>query len=290
MLVILYVQCNINIHKRRDRLISHIRLLWLPAPFGSLFLPLSISAVLRFLMSHPMNVRPCVGDFRAENASAQDDNNDNDTYQHTYSHPPAGDSFEYSQLQPVSSQGPEAFLKTDAHYSPVYGEEDAYDDGDEDDDEDFYGNPNAPSRPNNALFPQQHPQQLYTPAPMTASQTGPQQHYPQRTPSPPPLLDHSHLRPGENASLLSYERTLALYRANAKKTNLPRTQYEFAVFMIDAVKRLPIPTLKTANQIEIEKITEKRDDMIREATSLLKKLADRGHPDSQYFLPDCYSK
>jgi len=59
--------------------------------------------------------------------------------------------------------------------------------------------------------------------------------------------------------------------------------------MIDAVKRLPIPTLKTANQIEIEKITEKRDDMIREATSLLKKLADRGHPDSQYFLADCYS-
>jgi TPR repeat protein len=132
-----------------------------------------------------------------------------------------------------------------------------------------------------------HPQQLYTPAPFNGSQAGPFDN--SNTPSPPPLLDHSHLRPGAQASLLSYERTLALYRENAKKTNLPEVQYEFAVFMIDAVKGLPIPTLATAGQIEIEKISEKREDMVREATNLLKKLADRGHPDSQYFLADCYA-
>jgi hypothetical protein len=32
-----------------------------------------------------------------------------------------------------------------------------------------------------------------------------------------PVLDQSHLRPGKQAALLSHERTLELYRANAKK-------------------------------------------------------------------------
>jgi TPR repeat protein len=112
-----------------------------------------------------------------------------------------------------------------------------------------------------------------------------------RGPSPPPgpILDHSHLRPGNSASLLSHERTLELYRANAKKTQDPDLQFEFAVFMIDASKSLPIPTPTHANVIEVEKAIEKREDLIREATSLLKRLADRGHPASQYFLADCYA-
>lgn len=33
----------------------------------------------------------------------------------------------------------------------------------------------------------------------------------------------------------------------------------------------------------------KRDDLVREAIALLKRLADRGHPDAQYFLADCYA-
>ena len=112
-----------------------------------------------------------------------------------------------------------------------------------------------------------------------------------RAPSPPPgpILDHSHLRPGNQAALLSHERTLELYRANAKKTQDPEIQFEFAAFMIDASKSFPIPAMTPANVIEVEKATEKRDDLIREATSLLKRLADRGHPGSQYFLADCYA-
>ncbi|KAF8314047.1 HCP-like protein [Clavulina sp. PMI_390] len=157
---------------------------------------------------------------------------------------------------------------------------------DDDDEEDFYARPQTPPR---TIDQRQHPQQLFTPAPFNGTPAGSGQINRSNTPSPPPLLDHSHLRPGAQASLLSYERTLALYRENAKKTNLPEVQYEFAVFMIDAVKSLPIPTLATANQLEIEKVSEKREDMIREATGLLKKLADRGHPDSQYFLADCYA-
>ncbi|KAF9225286.1 HCP-like protein [Gyrodon lividus] len=114
-----------------------------------------------------------------------------------------------------------------------------------------------------------------------------------RAPSPPvqpnALLDHSHLRPGNQASLLSYERTLELYRTNAKKTQDPDLQFEFAVFMIDASKSFPIPEPTPGNVMDIEKAIEKRDNLVHEALALLKRLADRGHPASQYFLADCYA-
>ncbi|KAH9911997.1 HCP-like protein [Fomitopsis serialis] len=112
-----------------------------------------------------------------------------------------------------------------------------------------------------------------------------------RAPSPPPgpILDHSHLRPGNQAALLSHERTLELYRANAKKTQDPDLQFEFAVFMIDASKTMPMPVPTLGNVMEIEKAEQKREDLIREAMALLKRLADRGHMPSQYFLADCYA-
>ncbi|EKM61887.1 uncharacterized protein PHACADRAFT_248791 [Phanerochaete carnosa HHB-10118-sp] len=106
---------------------------------------------------------------------------------------------------------------------------------------------------------------------------------------PQPILDHSHLRPGKQAALLSHGQTLELYRANAKKTSDPDLQFEFAVFMIDASKTLPIPTPTPGNVMEVEKAIEKREELIREATSLLKRNADRGHMPSQYFLADCYA-
>ena len=113
-----------------------------------------------------------------------------------------------------------------------------------------------------------------------------------RPPTPPgPILDHSHLRPGKEASLLSHERTLELYRANAKKTQDPELQFEFAVFLVDAAKHWPIPIAEPSgvNILDIEKAQNKREDLYREATSLLRKLADRGHMPSQYFLADCYA-
>jgi TPR repeat protein len=82
---------------------------------------------------------------------------------------------------------------------------------------------------------------------------------------------------------------LELYRANAKKTQDPDLQFEFAVFMVDASKTLPIPELTPGNVIDVEKAIDKREDLIKEATSLLKRNADRGHMPSQYFLADCYA-
>jgi hypothetical protein len=57
--------------------------------------------------------------------------------------------------------------------------------------------------------------------------------------SPPmPVLDHSHLKPGSKASLLSHAKTLELYRANAKKSSDPEVSFEFAVFMMDVAREL----------------------------------------------------
>lgn len=114
---------------------------------------------------------------------------------------------------------------------------------------------------------------------------------------PAPLLDNSHLRPGELAALLSNEKTLQLYRENAKKTNDPELIFEFAVFMIDAAKSLDAAGAEGAAQTGASVATtpnsaineQKREDLVKEATALLKRLADRGHPDAQYFLGDCYS-
>jgi len=112
-----------------------------------------------------------------------------------------------------------------------------------------------------------------------------------RVPSPPPgpILDHSHLRPGKQAALLSHDRTLELYRANAKKTQDPDVQFEFAVFMVDASKTMPIPALTPGNVMVVEKAVKKREDLVLEAMALLKRNADRGHMPSQYFLADCYA-
>jgi len=91
-----------------------------------------------------------------------------------------------------------------------------------------------------------------------------------------PLLNHSHLKPGQNASLLSYSQTISLYRENAKKTNSPDMQFDFAVFMVEAAK--PITDNEAA-----------RWEFLGEAEKLLKTLANRGHSESQYYLANLYA-
>lgn len=80
--------------------------------------------------------------------------------------------------------------------------------------------------------------------------------------------------------------------------------FEFSIFMIDAAKSMipdgsaeqtgdatvpPTPTGTTAPRVNPNVLIEKRDELYREATTLLKKLADKGYPDAQYFLADCYA-
>ena len=110
-------------------------------------------------------------------------------------------------------------------------------------------------------------------------------------PPSPPILDQSHLHPGEKASLLSHEQTLALYRSNAQKTSDPDLIFEFAVFMLEASKSLAISPadLNNSNQLDIERAQQKQEGLVKEALALLKRIADRGHVLAQYTLADCYA-
>lgn len=69
--------------------------------------------------------------------------------------------------------------------------------------------------------------------------------------SAPPLLDHSHLKPGASASLLSHAKTLELYRVNAKKTNDPDVAFEFAVLLMEHAREQSanIPTPPSASPV-----------------------------------------
>jgi TPR repeat protein len=82
-----------------------------------------------------------------------------------------------------------------------------------------------------------------------------------------------------------------MYLANVKKTNDSAVQYEFAVFMTNAIREM--------NQEEFEDgesstsngkspdIT--RAQLLREARSILQRLADRGYPYAQYYLADGFA-
>ena len=109
--------------------------------------------------------------------------------------------------------------------------------------------------------------------------------------SPSLLTLLAHLRPGDQASLLSHDRTLELYRENAKKTNDPELIFEFAVFMIDAAKSMVPPEEQRdpSQSAKTNALIDKAEELTKEATALLKKLADRGYPDAQYYLADCYA-
>lgn len=108
------------------------------------------------------------------------------------------------------------------------------------------------------------------------------------------LLDHSHLKPGENASLLSYSKTINLYRENAKKSNNMEIQCDFAVFLVEAAKRLSQKSSSDDNSAGGGSIINEQDlnqqqAYILEAEKLLKQVAMRGHSESQYYLANMYA-
>lgn len=129
-----------------------------------------------------------------------------------------------------------------------------------------------------------------------------------------PILDQSHLHPGQLASLLSHEKTLDLYRANARKTNDPDIQFEFCTFVMEVVAEMEASRAlieaekkknggagvsgpaaaagltSTAAEVQDIEAKHKQQALVSESVALLNKLANRGHVKSQYFLADCYTQ
>ncbi|EAW15241.1 putative chitin synthase activator (Chs3) [Aspergillus clavatus NRRL 1] len=116
--------------------------------------------------------------------------------------------------------------------------------------------------------------------------------YPQPGPAPA-QMDNSHLKSwvGNNASLLSHKQTFDMYLANVKKTDSSAIQYEFAVFMVNAMLEMPPEDPETRKSAVYDpkgtKIT--REGLLKEAKSILQGLANRSYPFAQYYLADGYA-
>ncbi|KAI8637165.1 hypothetical protein BD408DRAFT_354256 [Parasitella parasitica] len=89
------------------------------------------------------------------------------------------------------------------------------------------------------------------------------------------FLNHNHLKPGNRAELLSYDKTINLYRENAKKTNDPTIQCDLAIYLYESAKTNQNP--------------KERQAYIQESTKILKTLSLRGHAESQYYLANIYA-
>ncbi|ETS87619.1 hypothetical protein PFICI_01447 [Pestalotiopsis fici W106-1] len=127
--------------------------------------------------------------------------------------------------------------------------------------------------------------------------------YPQ--PAPAPLnIDNTHLRNnvGNNASLLSAQKTLEMYRQNVRKTNDFSIQYSFAVFLISTAQEQGFspeePTQKKKVSRSPAREGENEDqwapgsspaELVREAKIILTRLANGGYPFAQYYLADGYA-
>lgn len=126
--------------------------------------------------------------------------------------------------------------------------------------------------------------------------------YPQ--PAPAPLtLNNSQLRTavGSNASLLSSQKTLEMYRQNVKKTNDFSIQYSFAVFLISTAQEQGLDSSEPKKKKQGPKSGRNQDGtfvegtqsdshaLIREARAILQKLANAGYPFAQYYLADGYA-
>lgn len=126
--------------------------------------------------------------------------------------------------------------------------------------------------------------------------------YPQQAPALV-SLDNSNLRNavGNNASLLSTDKTLEMYRQNVKKTNDFSIQYSFAVFLIATAQEQglvfaePKPRKSSrqssgeVDSFEVESPVSNSYELVREARQILQRLASGGYPFAQYYLADGFA-
>ncbi|KAI7862963.1 hypothetical protein BDF14DRAFT_1735006 [Spinellus fusiger] len=99
------------------------------------------------------------------------------------------------------------------------------------------------------------------------------------------LLNHSHLKPGDRASLLSYTETISMYRDNAKRTNDQNVQYDFAIFLVEAAKRIEEQECEADTNTNIDT----KHAYLLECEKILKPLVARGHSEAQYYLANMYA-
>ncbi|KAI7899631.1 uncharacterized protein BX663DRAFT_520782 [Cokeromyces recurvatus] len=90
------------------------------------------------------------------------------------------------------------------------------------------------------------------------------------------FMNHDHLKPGNNAELLSYDKTIIMYRENAKRSNDPTIQCDLAIYLYESSKN---PNRKP----------EERIAYMSEAIKILKATSTRGHAESQYYLANIYA-
>ncbi|KAI0135438.1 HCP-like protein [Daldinia grandis] len=117
--------------------------------------------------------------------------------------------------------------------------------------------------------------------------------YPQQAPAPI-TFDNSYLRNnvGSNASLLSAQKTLEMYRQNVKKTNDFSIQYSFAIFLISTAQEQGLefeePSRRKGSPSK-ESPDSSPLELVREAKSILTRLANGGYPFAQYYLADGFA-
>lgn len=109
-------------------------------------------------------------------------------------------------------------------------------------------------------------------------------------------MNHSWLSTtvGSNAALMDTRTTLEMYRNNAKKTNDPAIQYEFAVFMVNTAQEIPsmsaVEELHKPCDVKSDKDAGSRAELLKEAKHILQKLAEsKSYPFAQYYLADGYA-
>ncbi|RFU23783.1 hypothetical protein B7463_g12555, partial [Scytalidium lignicola] len=116
--------------------------------------------------------------------------------------------------------------------------------------------------------------------------------YPQQAAPMAMSFDNAQLRSivGSNASLLTAQKTLEMYRQNVKKTSDPETQYAFALFLVQAAQEAGLS--QSPDELESprgESGGSSPQELLREARGILQRLSDKGYPFAQYYLADGYA-
>lgn len=117
-------------------------------------------------------------------------------------------------------------------------------------------------------------------------------------------FDNTHLKNavGNNAALLSTKKTLEMYRQNVKKTSDLSIQYSFAIFLISTAQEMGVASEAADPRKSSQQSQKSRDsptsppesgmspnELVREARSILQRLAGAGYPFAQYYLADGYA-